>query len=93
MKENGEIIGEIMQIQEHGNNLSEAKKGDRVAISVKGDFMVGRQVKEGEILYVYVSDNDIFLLKEKFRDRLSQEELELLDKILKMRLSNEIIKI
>jgi translation initiation factor 5B len=93
MKENGEIVGEIMQIQEHGNNLSEAKKGDRVAISVKGDFMVGRQVKEGEILYVYVSDNDIFLLKEKFRDRLSQEELELLDKILKMRLSNEIIKI
>jgi translation initiation factor 5B len=87
MKENGEIIGEIMQIQEHGNNLSEARKGAKVAISVKGNFTVGRQVKEGDILYVYVSDNDIFLLKEKFKDRLSQEELELLDKILRMHLS------
>ncbi len=93
MKENGEIIGEIMQIQEHGNNLNEAKKGAKVAISVRGNFTVGRQVKEGDILYVYVSDNDIFLLKEKFRDKLSQEELELLDKILKMQLSGEIIKI
>jgi translation initiation factor 5B len=93
MKENGEIIGEIMQIQEHGNNLSEARKGAKVAISVKGNFTVGRQVKEGDILYVYVSDNDIFLLKEKFKDRLSQEELELLDKILKMHLSGETIKI
>jgi len=93
MKENGEIIGEIMQIQEHGNNLSEARKGAKVAISVKGNFTVGRQVKEGDILYVYVSDNDIFLLKEKFKDRLSQEELELLDKILRMHLSGETIKI
>jgi len=90
MKENGEIIGEIMQIQDRGNNIDLAKKGDKVAISVKGDFIVGRQVKEGELLYVAVSDNDIFLLKEKFKDKLSQEELELLDKILKLRLDKEL---
>ncbi|MCX8169566.1 MAG: intein-containing translation initiation factor IF-2, partial [Candidatus Methanomethyliaceae archaeon] len=90
MKENGEIIGEILQIQDRGINIEMAKKGDKVAISVKGDFIVGRQVKEGDILYVAVSENDIFLLKEKFKDRLSQEELELLDKILKIYLDKEL---
>lgn len=85
MKENGEVLGEIMQIQESGKNLDVAKKGDKVAISVKGNFMVGRQVKEGETLLVSVSDNDIFLLKEKFNDKISKEELDLLDRILKIR--------
>ncbi|MEM4406046.1 MAG: translation initiation factor IF-2 [Candidatus Methanomethylicaceae archaeon] len=85
MKDNGEILGEIMQIQESGKNLDLAKKGDKVAISVKGNFMVGRQVKEGETLLVSVSDNDIFLLKEKFNDKISKEELDLLDRILKIR--------
>lgn len=85
MKENGEILGEIMQIQDRGKTLDLAKKGDKVAISVKGNFMVGRQVKEGENLLVSVSDNDIFLLKEKFSDRISKDELDLLDKIMKIR--------
>lgn len=85
MKENGEVLGEIMQIQDSGKNLDLAKKGDKVAISVKGDFMVGRQVKEGERLLVSVGDNDIFLLKEKFGDKISKEEHDLLDRILKIR--------
>jgi len=85
MKENGEVLGEIMQIQDSGKTLDLAKKGDKVAISVKGNFMVGRQVKEGETLLVSVGDNDIFLLKEKFNDKISKEELDLLDKILKIR--------
>ncbi|MCX8181601.1 MAG: translation initiation factor IF-2 [Candidatus Methanomethyliaceae archaeon] len=85
MKENGEVLGEIMQIQDSGKNLEFAKKGDKVAISVKGNFMVGRQVKEGETMLVSVSDNDIFLLKEKFSDKISKEELDILDKILKIR--------
>lgn len=92
MKENGEILGEIMQIQESGKNLDVAKKGDKVAISVKGNFMVGRQVKEGETLLVSVSDNDIFLLKEKFNDKISKEELDLLDRILKIRWRDSSIR-
>ncbi len=85
MKENGEVLGEIMQIQDSGKTIDLAKKGDKVAISMKGNFMVGRQVKEGDTLMVSVPDNDIFLLKEKFSDKISKEELDLLDKILKIR--------
>ncbi len=92
MKENGEVIGEIMQIQDSGKTIDLAKKGDKVAISVKGNFMVGRQVKEGESLIVSVGDNDIFLLKDKFRDRVSKEELDLLDKILKIRWKDSLIR-
>jgi len=91
MKENGEVLGEIMQIQDSGKTLDLAKKGDKVAISVKGNFMVGRQVKEGETLMVSVGDNDIFLLKEKFSDKISKEELDLLDKILKIRWKDSLL--
>jgi translation initiation factor 5B len=91
MKENGEVLGEIMQIQDSGKTLDLAKKGDKVAISVKGNFMVGRQVKEGETLMVSVGDNDIFLLREKFSDKISKEELDLLDKILKIRWKDSLL--
>jgi len=91
MKENGEVLGEIMQIQDSGKTLDLAKKGDKVAISVKGNFMVGRQVKEGETLMVSVGDNDIFLLREKFSDKISKEELDLLDRILKIRWKDSLL--
>ncbi|MGQ9759114.1 MAG: translation initiation factor IF-2 [Candidatus Methanomethylicaceae archaeon] len=85
MKESGELIGEIMQIQDSGKTIDLAKRGGKVAISVKGNITVGRQVKEGESLLVMLNDNDIFLLKEKFRDKISKEELDLLEKIIKIR--------
>lgn len=85
MKENGELLGSIMQIQDSGKNLHEAKKGDKVAISMKGDFMVGRHVQEGESLLVSLPDNDLFLLKEKYKDRLSADEIAVIEKIMRIR--------
>ncbi|MEN3036100.1 MAG: translation initiation factor IF-2 [Candidatus Methanosuratincola petrocarbonis] len=85
MKENGEVLGSIMQIQDSGKNLHEAKRGDKIAISMKGDFMVGRQVQEGENLLVSIPDNDLFILREKYRDRLGEDELGIIDKIMRIK--------
>jgi translation initiation factor 5B len=87
MKNNGEIIGSIMQIQDEGKNLDLAQKGEKIAISVKGDFTVGRQIVEGDTLVVPIPDDDIFLLKTKYRSKLSEDEIALVDKILGMRTS------
>ncbi len=85
MKENGEVLGSIMQIQDSGKNLHEAKRGDKIAISMKGDFMVGRQVQEGENLLVSIPDNDLFILREKYKDRLGEDELGIIDKIMRIK--------
>ncbi|MGA2574163.1 MAG: translation initiation factor IF-2 [Candidatus Methanomethylicaceae archaeon] len=85
MRKDGEILGSIMQIQDAGKNLDSAKRGDKIAISIKGDITVGRQVQEGDILTVYMPDDDIFLLKGKFQSEMSEEELKVIDKVIRLR--------
>ena len=88
MKEDGRRIGEIMQIQEHNQPISEATKGMAVAISIRSKAIVGRQVKEGEILYSDVPLEDIRIIEERFSELLSDEEKELLRYIKKIKLKS-----
>lgn len=85
MNAKGRKLGTIMQIQEQKKSLNEAVAGHAVAISIKGDVMVGRQIDEGDYLYVDVPLEHIRILKEKFSNQLSKEELELLDEIAKIK--------
>jgi len=82
IKENGRRIGEIMQIQEHGKPISEATAGMAVAISIRGDIIVGRQVKEGDILYTDIPFSDAQLIAEELREVLSEEEFKVLEEIM-----------
>ncbi len=78
-------IGEIMQIQDRGKPVPEALKGASVAISIRGDIIVGRQIKEGDILYVNVPEDHISILLEKYKDILSEEEIALLKELRNLR--------
>ncbi len=78
-------VGEIMQIQDQGKPIPEATRGMAVAISIRGNIMIGRQVKEGDVLYVDVPDDHIATLLEKFRDMLTDEELELIKELRDLR--------
>jgi len=84
MKENGVVVGVIQQIQEMGKPLSEALKGQSVAVSVKGDIYIGRNVKENEILYVKIPEDHVKILLTKYRSELAQEEFMLLEKLSKL---------
>ena len=88
MKKDGETLGNVMQIQDSGKNLTEAKKGSKVAISMKGDFTVGRQIQEGDNLLVMIRDDDLFLLQGKYKGELSEDELVVLNKISRLRLED-----
>jgi translation initiation factor 5B len=81
IKADGTPLGTIMQIQDAGKTLEVAKKSEKIAISMKGDFTIGRQVQEGDTLLVRIPDNDIFLLKSKFAKEFTEEELALMDKV------------
>jgi len=81
MNKSGKIIGSIMQIQDQGKPLPEANKGMAVAISIKGEANVGRNVFEGDNLYVYISREDAKYLLSKYKSEFTEEEISYLEKI------------
>ncbi len=84
MKKDGDIIGRVKEMQDNGITLQEAKKGDSVAISVE-DITFGRQIKDDDILYTFINDENERLLRYKFSDMLSDEEKSVLDEISKIK--------
>lgn len=86
MTRDGKRIGEIMQIQEHKKPLDEAVKGQEVAVSIRGKVMVGRQIKESDVLYVDVPLDHVEKVLEKFANELSEEEVVMLKQIRALRL-------
>ncbi|MEM4494079.1 MAG: translation initiation factor IF-2 [Pyrobaculum sp.] len=83
----GREVGKIMQIQKQGKPVNEAAVGDEVAISIQGDVMVGRQIKEGDVLYVYVPDEQAREWLFKYKQYLRDDEKKALEEFLKARKS------
>ncbi len=81
MRDDGKEVGTILQIQDKGKTLNIAMPGQAVAISIKGDIIVGRHIKEGDLLYVNVPEEAIKAFKTKYLDALNDEERKLLEKI------------
>ncbi len=76
-------VGEVKQIQSQGENMSVAKTGDKVAVSISGPT-VGRQVLEGDTLYTDISSDDYKKLKRN-EQLLSASEKSVLEEIKKMK--------
>ncbi len=76
----GEIVGKIKGIQNEKNPLESAKTGDRIAISMD-EPAFGRQVREGQVLYTRIPDEDERMLKNELQHLLNDSEKELLLKI------------
>ncbi|MCD6367999.1 MAG: translation initiation factor IF-2 [Candidatus Aenigmarchaeota archaeon] len=73
------IIGKIEQIQKEGSNVSLAKHGDKVAVSISGPT-VGRQIKEGDELYTAMGKENLRKLEE-LKNLLSDSEIQVLEEI------------
>ena len=70
-------IGEVKAIQSESKTLTEASKGERVAISIEGPT-IGRQIMEGDELTTVITSKDLTVLKELNL----KEEIELANEIL-----------
>jgi len=75
-KASGENLGEIREVQSRGENVQEAKTGERVALSMN-DVTIGKNVTEGDTLETALRDSDIGGL-EKVKAKLTNEEKEML---------------
>ena len=72
-------IGEIKSVQKEKENVQEAKRNDQVAISIPG-LTAGRQIKEGDILYSEITEEEFKKLKE-LKKYLNTSEVQVLKEI------------
>ncbi len=77
-------VGSILQIQDKGQNIKEATKDMEVAVSIKGPI-VGRHIKEGDVLYVDVPESHARILLTKFKNDLTIDEIETLQELIEIK--------
>ncbi|MGQ9723344.1 MAG: translation initiation factor IF-2 [Candidatus Jordarchaeum sp.] len=80
VNEENRRVGVIMQIQDEGEVRQIAHRGSNVAISVRGPT-VGRQIREGDVLYSDIPEVQIDKLSRDLGGELSPDELEVLNEI------------
>lgn len=86
MNSKGKVVGTISQIQDRGQSIQEASTGARVAISMR-EPIIGRHIKEGEILYTALPEQDARLLQKEYYDMLDEESRKALQEIIEIKRS------
>jgi len=84
MNSDGDRVGQIKEIQRQGESVDEADPGEEVAVSIRGPT-VGRQIKEGETLYVDLPEKHARVLSTEMRESLSEEEKSSLREIVEIK--------
>ena len=80
----GKEVGVVKQIKDNGENIQNAPKGSEVSISMN-EPVIGRTIREGEILYSLPANIGVRLLKDRHSDSLSEDELTILNEIIELR--------
>ena len=81
MREDGANVGEIRGIQARNENVGSATVGQEVAISIDGPT-VGRQIHEGDILYVNIPEKHARIVELELKPKLAEDEREVLENFL-----------
>jgi translation initiation factor 5B len=79
LKKGDTVVGEVKELQAEGENVSEAKAGERVAVSMDG-VTIGRQVSEGDTLENVLNERDIEMLN-TIKHKLPEGERRLLEEM------------
>jgi translation initiation factor 5B len=80
----GTIVGKVKGLQSSGENISEAKVGMEVAMAIEGPT-VGRQIKEGDTLFINVPERHAKKMENEINDSLTADELETLEAFLELK--------
>ena len=77
MNQDGLRVGVVESMQDKGDNLPSISKGQKVAMAIK-DGVFGRNLDEGDVLYVDIPENHYKVLENEMKTDLSEDETELL---------------
>jgi translation initiation factor 5B len=72
-----ERVGMLKTIQDEGEDVDEARTGERVAVSIDGPT-VGRQIKEGDELWVEIPEKHAKILEQELTEDITVDEREVL---------------
>jgi translation initiation factor 5B len=78
MREDGKRLGVVKEIKDKNENVKEAKVGMQVSISIDGNVVLGRHVKENDIMYVEVPEHEVRKLYHEYINELRGDEQEAL---------------
>ncbi|MHA1917763.1 MAG: translation initiation factor IF-2 [Candidatus Ranarchaeia archaeon] len=88
IRSDGKKVGTILQIQDKNENLQIAKEGAEVAVSIRGP-VVGRNIKEKDLLYIDVPEEHVRTMKKKMLEDLTESEMKALNELIKIKRKNE----
>jgi translation initiation factor 5B len=75
MRADGTQVGAIRGIQDRGEAQREARYRDEVALAIEGPT-VGRQIKEGDTLFVDIPEQHAKMVEQELYNTLSPDEIE-----------------
>ncbi|ABK15080.1 MULTISPECIES: translation initiation factor IF-2 [Methanothrix] len=84
IREDGAVVGTIRGIQQRNENIPMATVGQEVAISIDGPT-VGRQIHEGDLLYVNIPEKHARIIEQELKQKMSQDEIEVFEKFLEIK--------
>ena len=84
INKDGLRVGTVESMQDKGDNLPSISKGQKVAMAIK-DGVFGRNLEEGDQLYVDIPENHFKILESEMKSDLSEEEIELLEKTVEIK--------
>jgi translation initiation factor 5B len=90
INQEGEKIGRISQIQDSGKAIAKAEEGKEVAVAMPQPI-VGRHIKERDLLYVDIPEKDAKLLRIKFAGRLTESAQEALRELVELKRKTDIL--
>ncbi|MBN2336391.1 translation initiation factor IF-2, partial [Candidatus Bathyarchaeota archaeon] len=86
----GSRIGRISQIQDRGEAISRADEGQEVAVAMPQPI-VGRHIKERDVLYVDIPEQHAKQLRTKFAGRLTENQAQALKELVELRRRKDIL--
>ena len=86
----GSRIGRISQIQDRGEAISRADEGQEVAVAMPQPI-VGRHIKERDILYVDIPERHAKQLRTKFAGRLTEKQAEALKELVELKRKTDVL--
>jgi translation initiation factor 5B len=85
-----EGLGRLTQIQDQGAAVSKAEEGKEVAVSMPAPI-VGRHIKERDVLYVDVPEKDARALRNKFVTRLTENANKALQELIEIKRKKDLL--
>jgi len=86
----GSRIGRISQIQDRGEAISRADEGQEVAVAMPQPI-VGRHIKERDVLYVDIPEQHAKQLRTKFAGRLTEKQAEALKELVELKRRTDVL--